>query len=328
MEEMFDELVKYLSEKVPDLGRDLAGDATHLRAKRGRGVENGKGLQPDGGRKEYVNFRGEVERVFEWYGYKLHIICDSRHEVALGYKVTAASVADNKVFPEVVRGVVKKLPLKRVETVAYDKAADDEDVHRELMDLGVKPVIQNRSMWRDGEERVLENSLSKNVVYDEAGTVYCYDMVSKPAVKHCMAYLGYEKSRGTIKYRCPARQEGWACAGEKRCNKGKRYGLTVRIKCGLDLRRFPPIPRATKTFERLYKGRSAVERVNARLKIYWGVDDGNVAGGYNFFGKVGLVIPIKIGIGLATLLANSTRHEIGHLGVMRLRPIVNRLAGK
>ena len=56
----------------------------------------------------------------------------------------------------------------------------------------------------------------------------------------------------------------------KVCNAGKTYGLTVRVPRETDLRRFPAVPRATKKFERLYKGRTAVERVNARLKISWG----------------------------------------------------------
>ena len=44
----------------------------------------------------------------------------------------------------------------------------------------------------------------------------------------------------------------------------------MRVTREVDLRRFPPMPRATKKFERMYKGRTAVERVNARLKIFWG----------------------------------------------------------
>jgi hypothetical protein len=40
------------------------------------------------------------------------------------------------------------------------------------------------------------------------------------------------------------------------CNAGKSYGLTVRVKREIDLRRFPPIPRATKQFEKLYSSRS------------------------------------------------------------------------
>ncbi|MGI6414909.1 MAG: hypothetical protein ACOX1P_04510 [Thermoguttaceae bacterium] len=56
----------------------------------------------------------------------------------------------------------------------------------------------------------------------------------------------------------------------KVCNSGKTHGLTVRVPREIDSRRFPAVPRATKKFERLYKGRTAVERVNARLKIFCG----------------------------------------------------------
>ena len=59
----------------------------------------------------------------------------------------------------------------------------------------------------------------------------------------------------------------------------------------------------SKKFERLYKGRSAVERVNARLKIFWGADDGNVTGAPRFHAQVTAVLLVHIG--LATLLAIS-----------------------
>ncbi len=132
---------------------------------------------------------------------------------------------------------------------------------------------QNRSLWKTEPERLLPgHDGSSNIVYDEAGTLYCYDKVSEPPVRHQMAYIGHEPERGTLKYRCPAKHEDWQCPMSSICNAGKSYGKTVRIKQEEDLRRFPPIPRATKQFERLYKGRTAVERVNGRIKIYWGAD--------------------------------------------------------
>jgi hypothetical protein len=94
--------------------------------------------------------------------------------------------------------------------------------------------------------------------------------------------------------------------------------LIVRVPCAVDLRRFPPIPRATKTFERKYKGRTASERVNARMKIFWGVDDGNVTGARRFHAYVGVVMVVCLG--LATLLASTPRRE-GSMGDTRLSPI-------
>ena len=86
----------------------------------------------------------------------------------------------------------------------------------------------------------------------------------------------------------------------------------ARIKSELDLRRFPPIPRMTKQFERLYKGRTAVERVNARLKLYWGADDGNVVGARRFHAMVGVVMLVHLALG--TTLAGRGRGTIEDTG--------------
>jgi hypothetical protein len=102
----------------------------------------------------------------------------------------------------------------------------------------------------------------------------------------------------------------------------KEYGLTARIRCEEDLRRFPPIPRATKEFERRYKGRTAVERVNARLKIFWGADDGNITGARRFHAFVGAVMVVHLTF--ATLLAKAPRWE-GTLGKTRLGPVAKAL---
>jgi len=217
--------------------------------------------------------------------------------------------------PKAPKGVV----FCRIKTLAFDKAGDDEKVHDLLDDHGIKPLIENRALWQSEPERMLPGHDGRsNVVYDEAGTLYCYDKTSDPPVRHPMAYIGYEPARGTIKYRCPAIHGEWRCPSHERCNAGKKYGKTVRVKCGLDLRRFPPIPRATKLFERLYKGRTAVERVNGRLKVFWGADDGNVTGAARFHAHVGVVMAVHVG--LATLLARASARE-GTLGTMRLREV-------
>ena len=215
---------------------------------------------------------------------------DAKHEVVLAYQVTTANAADCKSLPDLVEQGQANLPAGRIETLAYDKAADDNDSHRMLHAAKIRPVIQNRHLWKDQTEQMLPgHDGNSNIVYDEAGTLYCYDRTSQPIVRHQMAYIGYEPERETIKYRCPARHEGWTCPHDAVCNAGKSYGKTVRVNRTIDLRRFPPIPRATKKFERLYNGRTSVERVNARLKIFWGVDDGNIRGARRFHAMVGTV---------------------------------------
>jgi hypothetical protein len=142
-------------------------------------------------------------------------------------------------------------------------------------------------------------------------------------VKKQMACIGHEKGRETIKYRCPAMHDGLPCPSLQKCNGEKAYGLVVRVKCEEDLRRFPPIARATRQFERRYKGRTAVERVNARVKVFWGVDDGNVVGARRFHAHVGVVMVVHLA--LAAWLAKQPRWE-GSLSRVSLSPIARALA--
>ena len=58
--------------------------------------------------------------------------------------------------------------------------------------------------------------------------------------------------------------------------------------------------------------------MNARLKLFWGVDDGNVTGARRFAAQVGVVMVVHAG--LALLLAATPRRH-GTLGKTRLSAI-------
>jgi hypothetical protein len=327
LRQVFHVLVQRLGHAIPDLGVDTAGDSAALH---GRPKKNPKAVdleieqglpQPGAGKKEYRDENGTVTKVVHWYGYKQHLWVDVKHEVPLAYTLTDPSVADNEQVQPLLEQATANLPGGRIQTFAYDKAADDEKVHELLHEHGIKPLIQNRALWQSEPERPLPGPKGRyplHVVPDEAGTIYCYDMVSDPPVRYRMAYMGYEKDRQTLKYRCPARHEGWSCPSEERSGAGKSYGLVVRVDREVDLRRFPPIPRATRQFERKYKGRTAVERVNGRVKVFWGGDDGNVRGSRRFHAQMGVIMVVCLG--LATLLAMTARRD-GSMGDTRLSPI-------
>jgi hypothetical protein len=327
LRDLFDTLVKDLGVAVTDLGKHTAGDTTALKAKAKRNAEAvaeevAEGLpQPCGGKKEYQDDEGKVVQVYEWFGYKLHLCVDVKHEVALAYHISDTKTGDNEGIEALVEQAETNLGEGRIETMAYDKAADDGKVHELLHEHHIKPVIENRQLWKEEKERSLRVGLP--VVYDEAGTVFCYDTVSDPPVKQQMACIGYEKGRDTVKYRCPAKHADLPCPSLEKCNAGKEYGLVVRVKCEEDLRRFPAIGRATQQFQRLYKGRTAVERVNGRLKIFWGVDDGNVVGARRFHAHVGVVMVVHLA--LAVWLAKQPRWE-GSLSAVSISPIAQALA--
>jgi hypothetical protein len=331
LKEVFNVLIQRLGNAVVNLGTNTAGDATGLSARRKPAKtaqeEIDEGLpQATGGRKEYKDDQGKVTKVVEWFGFKLHLIVDVEHEVVLSYEITDTKAGDGETLPVVLEQAEANLPESRIKTLAYDKAADSDDVHEELSGKGITPLIQMRSLWETEPERMLPgHDGSSNVVYDEAGTIYCYDKVSDPPKRHKMAYIGHEPQRETLKYRCPAKHEGWECPMSKICNAGKSYGMTVRVPREIDVRRFPSLPRATKKFERMYKGRTAVERVNARLKVFWGVDDGNLTGSRRFIAQVGIVMAVHAAF--ATLLASAPRRE-GTLGKIGLSPVAEALRSR
>jgi Transposase domain (DUF772)/Transposase DDE domain len=205
LKEVFNVLIQRLGVAVADLGRDTAGDATGLSARRKEGeaaaAEVEEGLpQASGGRKEYKDDEGKVVKVVEWFGFKLHLLVDVKHEVVLAYEVTDTEAGDGETLPLIFEQAQANLPPDRIKTLAYDKAADSEDVHELLSAAGVTPLIQMRALWQGEPERLLPgHDGSSNVVYTEDGTIYCYDKVSEIPVRHRMAYIGHEPERETLK---------------------------------------------------------------------------------------------------------------------------------
>ena len=227
LKEIFNGLIQRLGVTITDLGRDTAGDATDLSARRkpeeAAQEEIDEGLpQASGGRKEYKDDEGKVIKVVEWFGFKLHLLVDVKHEVALAYVITDTKAGDGETLPALLDQAKENLPQGRIKTLAYDKAADSEDVHKRLSGEGITPLVRMRNLWDTDPERMLPgHDGSSNVVYTEDGTIYCYDKVSEPPVRHPMAYIGYEPERETLKYRCPAKHEGWDCPMSTVCNAGK-----------------------------------------------------------------------------------------------------------
>ena len=89
---IFDAMVERLGTVVPDLGKDTAGDSTALHARQkgeqAAKAEIAEGLpQPSGGKKEYPDDDGKVTKIVEWFGYKLHLLVDAKHEVVLAYRL-------------------------------------------------------------------------------------------------------------------------------------------------------------------------------------------------------------------------------------------------
>src|SRR5205823_1191306 len=126
--------------------------------------------QPSGGKKEYQDEDGKVVKVYEWFGYKHHMLVDVKHEIPLAYRITDTKAGDNELIPALLVQAKANLPEGRIKTLAYDKAADDSKVHELLHEEGIKPLIQNRALWHNELERPLPGKAGRyplNVLHDE-----------------------------------------------------------------------------------------------------------------------------------------------------------------
>ena len=183
-----------------------------------------------------------------------------------------------------------------------DKAYDSTD----LIDLlwegegkeprRILPVIPKREDWKDEEKDrpLLEGA--NNITYDCQGQLYCYCW--KTGRRRQMHYWGYEKGRDAQKWRCPAAVYGLQCESYGRCSGDGGYGRVVRARREMDRRTFLPVGRTSLKFERLYRKRSAVERVNSRLDVSYGFERHFIRG----MGKMRLRCSLALVVMLAMAL--------------------------
>ncbi|MCJ7843686.1 transposase, partial [Lederbergia sp. NSJ-179] len=163
IESMFERLVEQISEVLPDFGKTLAIDGKAIQS---FATGKNKNQKKDGrrdtdanyGTKEYRGKREDGtmwEKIVKWFGYKIHLIVDSTYELPMAYSVTKASVPDINAAHDLLDEIEKNRPslLEQAEEMSGDRGYDDTKLIVKLWDdHGIKPVIDIRNMWKDGEE--------------------------------------------------------------------------------------------------------------------------------------------------------------------------------
>lgn len=280
VENIFTRLVEEISVLLPDFGRVLAMDSKAIKSLSRGEKRNKDGIKKTDGRRDTdadfgrKDYRGQKEdgtlwqKVVSWFGYKLHLIVDAVYELPVSFSVTKASVNDINEGHKLIDKLAEEQPevMDRCEVLIADKGYDDTKLVMKLWDEHqVKPVIDIRNMWRDGERTRLLTG-KENIVYDYKGTVFCYCPETNKRME--MAFGGFEKDREALKYRCPAQHYGIECKGMDQCC----VTGGVRIPLEEDRRIFTPIARSSYKWTNCYKKRTAVERVNSRLDGVYGFE--------------------------------------------------------
>jgi Transposase DDE domain/Transposase domain (DUF772) len=306
IEGMFDRLVDEIKELLPDLGFSVAVDSKGVdsagRPTKEKQRDGRRDMDADWGKKVYRGEREDGslwEKVVKWFGYKIHFLVDTKYEMPLGYRVTRASVSDSPQLLPLVGDLKQKHPQidEDIENLSGDKGYDSEDNCRQLYDKhGIKPVIDIRRMWRDKETKLLDPERSDNIVYDEVGVVYCICPVT--GEQRQMAYGGFEKDRMTLKYVCPIRAYGLTCKGSDPCKHARK---SQRVSLEIDRRIFTPVARSSYAWEREYKNRTAVERVNSRLDVSFGFEKHFVRGIQKMEIRVGLALCVMLAMAVGRI---------------------------
>lgn len=305
IDEIFETLVGQLRELLPDFGKDLAIDSKAIES-----VANGKSkstekdgrrdLDANWGTKEYRGTREDGttwEKITKWFGYKLHLIVDSTYELPVAFSVTKASASDIVEGHALIDKLAKERPeiLESCETMTADRGYDDTKLIVKLFDEHqIKPVIDIRNMWKDGEEtRALLDY--ENIVYDYRGGVYCYCL--ETGKRREMASGGFEKDRKTLKKLCPAKQYGTECKCMGKCPVKR----AIRIPMKLNRRIFTPIDRASYKWKRNYDMRTSVERVNSRLDVSFGFEHHYIRGQAKMSIKCGIALCVMLAIAVGRI---------------------------
>ena len=303
---MFDCLVDELKELLPDLGFSVAVDSKGV-SSAGRLTKEAKGdgrrdTDADWGKKVYRGEREDGtlwEKVVKWFGYKIHLLVDTKYEMPIGWWVTRASVSDTTRLLPLVESLKERHPEihKDIRELSGDKGYDSEDNFRQLYDEhGIKPVIDIRRMWRDKETRLLDPNRSDNIVYDEVGVVYC--LCPKTGEQRQMAYGGFEKDRIALKYVCPVKAYGLTCKGSDQCDHAMK---SKRVSLEIDRRIFTPVARSSYAWDREYKNRTAVERVNSRLDVSFGFENHFIRGIQKMEIRVGLALCVMLAMAVGRI---------------------------
>jgi IS5 family transposase len=255
LEECFEGLVEKLRQSLPGFGAKLAVDATDIEA-----YANGHRKSPSDtdarwGVKEAKtgSEKGKERELYRWFGYKLHLIVDAVYELPIAFTVTPANRNDTTQMRPLLRKAELSNPERKPEAIMADKGYDSNDnclaIYQEAQAAPIIPMV-DKPGWESPD------------ICNAKGTPTCGCGLE-------MVYWGRDGKY--LKYRCPDVLGKAKCRCRFPCTASP-YGYVLKLPVMKeDYRRHVPVPRESRKWARLYRMRTAVERVNSRVKDLLGL---------------------------------------------------------
>jgi hypothetical protein len=234
--------------------------------------------------------------------------------------VTKASASDTTHLAPLIEDLAAHHPrqVEIAEECAGDKGYDSAENKENLYEsYGIKPIIDHRRLWKEepDQPRPLFPDRADVVLYNETGQLFCQCPSERRGEDELreMAFVGFEKDRQTLKYRCPAASWGSDCPGRALCEANTHagaYGRIVRVPLDHDRRIFTPIARPSAKWRKAYDRRTAVERVNSRIDCVLGFEHHTIRGQAKMEVRIGLALVIMLAMALG-------RVRVGQLDQLR-----------
>jgi transposase len=191
-----------------------------------------------------VKKNSEGKNVF-WYGYKGHLAVGTTSQYILQSLFSSGNLNDGKAAIPLLKGMDERLSLSSVYYQTMDAGYDYEPIYEQVHRMGHQSVIA----YNKKNER-------EPVGFDKHFAPTCFR-------EHAYRYDSFDTKYKTLKYTRPKECIDCPLANEGICQK------VYKVKITSDLRRYTAPARGSKAWKKLFKRRSAVERVNAYLKEYF-----------------------------------------------------------
>lgn len=265
VKEIFSQLTVDLNADLPDLGTYLSLDGKIIesyanQSPKKQDTDGRRDLEANFTKKEYTtsNKKGEIVTKTAWFfGYRVHLIVDAKHEVPLLFKVTPASNGE----PTEAKSLLQEMPTWLKDQALFlmaDRGYDGKDFLKRVEDKTIHPIVDIKNMWRGEETKQYRNT---DFIYNYKGDVFFV----KENGEHVRAsYKGYHKASDSLRYATHPKD------GVK--------PQTIYIKRDTDPRLFTQVGRDSKKFQRLYNMRTASERVNSRLDCDYLLENHTIRG--------------------------------------------------
>lgn len=297
LEKCFADLVREARQLLPGFGTKLAVDSTDIKA-----YSNGHQKTPSDpdarwGAKGAGHHSGPAKDkprdLYYWFGYKLHMVVDALYELPVSFKLTPANESDTTQMKDLLKKAGADQDETRLEAVIADKGYDSKEndnfVFRECKASPIIPIREVEGMQMPD-------------ICNAKGTPLCSCGLE-------MVFWGRDGKY--LKYRCPEVVGKAKCQSRFKCTASP-YGYVLKLPIADDPRRHPPVPRESKKWRRLYRLRTAIERVNSRVKELLGLGTITLRG----IGKVTTRAMLSLLVMLAAAVGMAQRHRLSELRVL------------